>query len=110
MKDAKVKPINTSQSSLIYADKVMGVGLGAGVSKVVLGMETPGGGEDIQNATLVLPTHALLELVELVNKTLENNDSLRDALISQWNELSQKLEGSNREVFALESPSTKTKK
>jgi len=107
MKEAKTKLAGAPQSNLIYADKVIGIGLGAAVSKIVLGLEAPGAEEDSPSTTLVLPTHALLDLVELVNKTISNNDSLRNALLEQWDQLSQRFGRVNEDGPVLEQSKTK---
>jgi hypothetical protein len=90
VKNTKLKLNDISKSDLIYVDKVMGVGLGAGVSKIILGLEDENGVAS-PGVTLVLPTQALLELVELIDKTVRDNDALKTALTEQWRSLGEKF-------------------
>lgn len=83
--------VGAAKSELIYADKVLGVGIGAGVSKIILGLENIDG-EMSRNTALVLPTQALIDLVELVGKSLKTNHALKTQLIQQWKTLADKFE------------------
>lgn len=90
MKAQKSKGPAISDTELIYADKVIGVGLGAGVSKIILGLEDEAGVAR-PHYTLIVPTHALLDLVGLVDKTVRDDVDLKNALDDQWRKLSEKF-------------------
>jgi hypothetical protein len=57
--------------------------------------------EDTANVTLVLPTHALLDLLELVDKSMKNDMALRSALTEQWEQLNNKFAGNSLNLTTL---------
>lgn len=94
--------IGATKPDLIYADKVLGLGIGAGVSKIILGLENIDG-EMSRNTSLVLPTQALIDLVELVSKSLKTNHSLKTQLVQQWKVLAEKFEAEAPDSANVES-------
>lgn len=92
-KPATEAPKITKESDIakvIYADRILNVGFGPGVSRLTLGMET-GTGTFAPTATLILPTPALLEAMNAVLTAINGDDDLKKALIKGSEALKDQL-------------------
>lgn len=69
-----------SPTQIIYADKILNIAIGAGVSKLTLAMEVK---ENTLSpfAQLVLPTPAMFEALEFFSKTISSDDNLKANII-----------------------------
>ena len=64
---------------VIYADRIVNAGFGAGVSRLTLAMET-GQNTFTSTATLVIPTPALLETVTGVLNAIQKNPEIEEGI------------------------------
>lgn len=84
----KNKPVSTSPPittgnefpKVIYADRIINAGFGAGVSRLTLAMET-GLGTYVTSAIVVLPTPALLEVMNQMLSAVSGNSELKQGII-----------------------------
>lgn len=100
MRKSKSKEIETvatldlgSPKQIIYADKIVNIGVGIGVSRLTLALES-----DDTNvsafAQVVMPTANLFEAVEFMANALNNNADLKKKLAIAMDEFRNKLEPS----------------
>lgn len=70
----------TLPAQVIYADRIINVGIGASVSRLTLAMEV---GENTfgQFAQLVIPTPALFEVLEFMATTITSNDEVKRRIV-----------------------------
>ncbi len=86
--DARQSP--TSQVGLppqvIYADRITNVSFGPIVSRLTLGLEVS---PNLYNqfANIVIPTIALLEIVEFLQKTINENEQLNTGIIEAMSQI-----------------------
>ncbi|PVZ90095.1 hypothetical protein C9426_01580 [Serratia sp. S1B] len=64
----------------IYVDKLSSLAIGPNVSRLGLGLEDPQSAKLIEKYTLIIPTASVLEMIEVLSKTLSNVD-LKDNLL-----------------------------
>lgn len=71
---------------VIYADRITNVTFGPIVSKLTLGLEVS---PNLYNhfANVVIPTIALLEIVEFLQKTINENEQLNTGVIDAMNQI-----------------------
>ena len=65
---------------VIYADRIINVGYGPGVSRLTLAMET-GDGVVTPTATLILPTTSLLEAMSAMLNAFHGNAAVKQGLL-----------------------------
>lgn len=75
----------------ICADRILNVGFGPVVSKLTLGLEV-GPNSFTPFANVVIPTIALLEVIESLQKAINENDQVNAALIDKMDEIKAHLE------------------
>jgi hypothetical protein len=65
---------------VIYTDRIINLGLGPAVSRLILAMEV-GPNTFAPSLTLVIPTSALIDALEFMSKTLHENKEAKDGMI-----------------------------
>lgn len=71
-----------------YADKIIGMGLGVSVSKLILGNEvSPGNHTPTLN--LIMPTTALLDALNSLQKTIHEDDGYKALLLEQIDKIKE---------------------
>lgn len=79
-------PENSVQS--IYADKIIGMGLGVSVSKLILGNEvSPGNYTPTLN--LIMPTTALIDALNSLQKTIHEDEGYKAVLLEQIDKIKE---------------------
>lgn len=79
------KDIKNQTSNIIFADKLTSFGFGTNVSRLNFGVETAPN-EIKESTTVVMPTHALIEVLEFMLNTIKSDKDLQQALINGCNE------------------------
>lgn len=75
---------------IIYADRVIEVGVSPGVSRLTLGLES-GPNKFTSVARLIMPTSALFEAVAVISQTAIANKDVRNNLIKGLDDFKNKL-------------------
>lgn len=75
---------------IIYADKIINVGFGPGVSRLGLAMETDIG-VYTPTATLVLPTPVLLEVMTAVLSAFQGNAEVKEGIIKGLDAIKEQI-------------------
>lgn len=83
--------IHTGQMQVIYADRILNVGFGPVVSKLTLGLEV-GPNTFSSFANIVIPTLALIEAVEFLQKATSENDEMTSVIIDGVDKIKALLE------------------
>ena len=83
--------IQGSTSQVIYADRILSVGFGPVVSKLMLGVEI-GPNTFAPFANLVIPTIALMEATEFMQKTLTENEQMNTAILNGMDKVKAHIE------------------
>ena len=94
--DAPFSKIVDSEVRSIYADKIVGVAWGIGVSKITLAQEV---NETTAKPILnvAMPTLALIEAVEFILDSLRENENLRHGLLEGLDKFRAKItQGKNK--------------
>jgi hypothetical protein len=76
---------------VIYADRVLNAGFGPVVSRLTLGIEV-GVNTFTPITTLVIPTIALMEAMDAIQKTIIENDEMRTVIINGMDQVKAQLE------------------
>jgi hypothetical protein len=76
-----------------YADRIIGMALGVAVSKLILGNETSPGnpGNCTPTLTLVMPTVSLMDALNSLQKSFDENAEGKQKLIEQLDSLRERL-------------------
>ncbi len=75
---------------IVYADRVIEVGVGPSVSRLTLGLES-GPNKFTPVARLIMPTSALFEAVEVISQTMIAKEDVRKNLIKGLDDFKNKL-------------------
>ncbi|MBI5435915.1 MAG: hypothetical protein HY937_02185 [Nitrosomonadales bacterium] len=76
---------------VIYADRILNVGFGPGVSKLTLGMET-GPNTFAPILSVVIPTIAFMEAMQALGKTFSESDEMRTVIFDGMDKVKAQLE------------------
>ena len=81
-------------TSLVYADRILNIGVGPVVSKLTLGMEVGPNNTFAPTTTLIIPTTSLIDALDGMQRTVHENKELKagvikglDAIKEQFNKL-----------------------
>lgn len=75
---------------IIYADKIINVGIGVSVSRLTLAMEV-GANTVTPFAQLVIPTPSLFETLEFMANNVTNNDAVKKGVIEALDVFKEKF-------------------
>ncbi|MEI6707409.1 MAG: hypothetical protein WCK96_09780 [Methylococcales bacterium] len=78
------------QTQSVYADRIIGMALGLGVSKLILGNEISHGNY-APTLTLVMPTLSLMDALNGLQKSFDENTESKQKLIEQLDALRERL-------------------
>lgn len=82
--------IQEGLTQIIYADRILNVGLGPAVSRLTLGMEvalktfSP-------TVTVIVPTTALIEALAVMQNALHENETMKAAMINGMDALKEQF-------------------
>lgn len=77
-------------SQIIYADKIINVGIGISVSRLTLAMEV-GANTVAPFAQLIIPTPSLFETLEFMANNVTNNDAIKKGVIEALDNFKEKF-------------------
>jgi hypothetical protein len=77
-------------TQVIYADRILNMGIGASVSKLTLALDV-GDNTVAPFANLVLPTTSLLEALEFMSSAISSNEELKKSIVAGLDALRDKL-------------------
>lgn len=76
--------------NVIYADRILNLGIGPAVTKLALGLEV-GTNTYAQFAQLVVPTQGLLEVLAFMSNTISENHELKQGIIQALEKFKEQL-------------------
>lgn len=83
----------TLPAQIIYADKIVNVGIGVSVSRLTLAIEV-GENTVAQFAQLVIPTPALFETLEFMANNVTNDGEIRRSVVEALDTFKEKFQNS----------------
>jgi hypothetical protein len=82
------------QMQVIYADRILNVGIGPNVSRLTLSLDT-----DTKTtspfATLIIPTATLFEFFDSISSSIIDNEAMKEGLVRSLKDFESKLSAKN---------------
>jgi hypothetical protein len=89
--DKKKTDIQDNPTQSFYADRVIGIGLGVAVSKLMLGNEVAPG-QYIQTLNLIMPTSSLIDALDSLQKSIHEDETNKTTLLAQIDSLKKQYD------------------